>query len=71
MLCNKCKLEINEPEMAENQTICSECKESQAEPVLPDYYYENGYMVFTEHYHLKRGYCCKHGCRHCPWKYTK
>ncbi|WP_245580866.1 DUF5522 domain-containing protein [Daejeonella oryzae] len=26
-------------------------------------------MVFTEKYHLKRGYCCKNKCRHCPWKY--
>jgi 2-iminoacetate synthase ThiH len=32
-----------------------------------DYYFENGYVVFTEQYHLKRGYCCKNGCRHCPW----
>lgn len=36
-----------------------------------DYYIENGYYVFTEKYHLKRGYCCKSECRHCPWKYSK
>ncbi|MCO5251589.1 MAG: DUF5522 domain-containing protein [Candidatus Kapabacteria bacterium] len=24
-------------------------------------------MVFTEKYHLERGYCCKSGCRHCPY----
>ena len=30
-----------------------------------------GYVVFTEHYHLKRGYCCKSGCRHCPYGYDK
>ena len=34
-----------------------------------DYYFnEQGFMVFTEHYHLKRGYCCKSGCKHCPYK---
>jgi uncharacterized protein (TIGR00290 family) len=33
----------------------------------PDYYFENGFMVFTKAYHLKRGYCCKSGCRHCPY----
>jgi len=33
-----------------------------------DYYYDGSYMVFTEKYHLKRGYCCGSGCRHCPWK---
>ncbi|HEY2858871.1 MAG TPA: DUF5522 domain-containing protein [Terracidiphilus sp.] len=32
-----------------------------------DYYLENGLMVFTEAYHLKRGYCCGSGCRHCPY----
>jgi iron complex transport system substrate-binding protein len=33
-----------------------------------DFYYENGLMVFTEKYHLKRGHCCNSGCRHCPYK---
>jgi len=32
-----------------------------------DYYIENGVIVFTEKYHLKRGYCCESGCRHCPY----
>lgn len=36
-----------------------------------DYYIENGLYVFTEAYHLKRGYCCKSGCRHCPYGYMK
>jgi hypothetical protein len=35
------------------------------------YFNEQGLMVFTESYHLKRGYCCKNKCRHCPWKYGK
>jgi len=26
-----------------------------------------GYRCFTEQYHLKRGYCCESGCRHCPY----
>jgi len=33
----------------------------------PDYYFENGLMVMTESYHLKRGYCCENDCRHCPY----
>lgn len=33
-----------------------------------DYYIDNGKWVFTEWYHLKRGYCCKNDCRHCPYK---
>jgi hypothetical protein len=32
------------------------------------YYVENGLYVFTEKFHLKRGYCCANGCRHCPYK---
>ena len=27
-----------------------------------------GYKCFTEKHHLKRGYCCTNGCRHCPYK---
>ena len=33
-----------------------------------DYYQENGCIVFTAAYHLKRGYCCGSGCRHCPYR---
>lgn len=37
-----------------------------------DYYCnEQGYKVFTEKFHLKRGYCCKNGCKHCPYGYDK
>jgi hypothetical protein len=33
-----------------------------------NYYLENGFIVFTAAYHLKRGYCCNSGCRHCPYR---
>lgn len=37
-----------------------------------DYYLsERGFKVFTEKYHLKRGYCCKSGCKHCPYGYDR
>ena len=32
------------------------------------YLSEEGFVVFTEAYHLKRGYCCQSGCKHCPYK---
>ncbi|MBR9860347.1 hypothetical protein GYB22_06285 [bacterium] len=35
------------------------------------YINENGLMVFTEHFHLKRGFCCTNGCKHCPYKNLK
>ncbi|HEX5155313.1 MAG TPA: cysteine-rich CWC family protein [Parafilimonas sp.] len=31
------------------------------------YYFDNGYFVFTELYHLQRGYCCNNNCRHCAY----
>lgn len=37
-----------------------------------DYYLNpDGFIVFTEAYHLKRGHCCKSGCKHCPYGYDK
>lgn len=37
-----------------------------------DYYInEDGNLVFTKEYHLKRGYCCKNKCLNCPWDYGK
>jgi len=36
-----------------------------------DYYWENGKMVMTENYHVNRGYCCKNGCKHCPYENSK
>lgn len=41
-----------------------------AQPALApeDYYMEGQNIVFTAAFHLKRGYCCGSGCRHCPYK---
>ena len=33
-----------------------------------DFYVEDGKVVFTFYYLLRRGYCCNKGCRHCPYK---
>lgn len=35
------------------------------------YYTTEGYKCFTEKFHLKGGYCCKSGCRHCPYGFDK
>jgi hypothetical protein len=35
-----------------------------------DYYVNaQGFMVLTEKYLKKRGYCCENGCMHCPYGY--
>lgn len=40
--------------------------------MIDDYYIdENGNTVFTELFHLKRGFCCDNGCKHCPYKDSK
>jgi len=39
-----------------------------------EYFYRDpktGYIVFTAVKHRHRGYCCKSGCRHCPFSYKK
>jgi len=41
----------------------------QPTPEAGDYYHDpEGRWVFTEAYHLRRGYCCGNGCRHCPFE---
>ena len=41
---------------------------SNPAPKEPDDYFENGLLVYTAAYHLKRGSCCGSGCRHCPYE---
>ena len=36
-------------------------------PIEGDFYLEGSAVVFTEQYHLRRGFCCGNGCRHCPF----
>ena len=37
-----------------------------------DYYLDdNGFVVFEQAFLLKRGFCCKTGCTHCPYGYQK
>jgi hypothetical protein len=37
--------------------------------LAPDeFYFDGPYLVFTAVYHLRRGFCCNSGCRHCPYK---
>lgn len=53
---------------AEQDSGEQDCSE-QNPPLAPeDFYYEGAYLVFTAAYHLKRGYCCNSGCRHCPYR---
>jgi hypothetical protein len=44
------------------------------EPILVqgrDYYMEDGRFVLTAFFLEQRGYCCKNGCRHCPYGFRQ
>jgi hypothetical protein len=51
--------------MSFRDPMATHAPEPAQEP--PDYYVENGLVVYTAAYHLKRGTCCGSGCRHCPY----
>ncbi|MGB9029387.1 MAG: DUF5522 domain-containing protein [Acidobacteriaceae bacterium] len=55
---------------SEPRTERSPEKDSEPRPLVEgdDFYREGPYVVFTEAYHRRRGYCCGSGCRHCPWR---
>ncbi len=68
-LCKNC--------MSELDKMVSKSQESEFPRQAGDfvegihYYREGGLVVFTEFYHLSRGYCCRSGCRHCAYGYKK
>lgn len=37
-------------------------------PEQQAFYFENGLLVYTAAFHVKRGSCCGSGCRHCPYE---
>ncbi|WP_187148864.1 DUF5522 domain-containing protein [Candidatus Korobacter versatilis] len=45
--------------------------DDMAETESTDYYMENGLVVFTAEFLKRRGYCCRSGCRHCPYGFKK
>src|SRR3954447_15210845 len=66
------------PELLNKACLCRHCiteyhRQAQAalpaQKVLPgDFYFDpQGLVVFTAEYHLRRGFCCGSGCRHCPY----
>ena len=68
-LCSSCLEGIAEnPEITWTE-LAARGRELPPTPALDagDYYREGETIVFTEQYHLRRGYCCGSGCRHCPF----
>jgi hypothetical protein len=52
--------------------MAAETDKREPLPLQPgDSYRDGPYLVFTRQYHLRRGYCCGSGCRHCPYQPAK
>lgn len=66
-LCFDCLALLNEKVIQ-----AKHLKAQSGNQLLPNqhYYIENGKMVFTELFLLQRGYCCRSGCRHCPYGFV-
>ena len=57
-----------EPTESSMQSAEQDCSEQNPSLAPEDFYYEGPFLVFTAAYHVKRGYCCNSGCRHCPYR---
>lgn len=49
--------------------MCSDKKPGKkiADDTVDYVFDEQGRVVFTRAFHLKRGFCCGSGCVHCPY----
>src|SRR5687768_8917756 len=73
-LCQKCLREAIQELTSSDRAIAGSTPAPSQTIMNPsplvegeDYYLEGGLFVFTERYHMRRGYCCQNGCRHCPY----
>ncbi len=68
-LCSNCLLELNQLTAKEKEYPFPGRGGELVEGL--HYYKQEDYRVFTEFYLLSRGYCCRSGCRHCPYGFKK
>ena len=68
-LCNECLFHLNELVAKEKEHPFPGRGGDLIEGL--HYYNEGEYRVFTEFYLLSRGFCCRSGCRHCPYGFKK
>jgi hypothetical protein len=68
-LCKDCLTEMDR----QVKTAAAYATTEKNAPLIENiHFYKEGHnWVFTELYHMLRGYCCKNGCRHCPYGYKK
>lgn len=61
-LCNNCLKEINNLVLKANNLPLGNIEGIH-------YIIKNGLLVFTELYHIQRGYCCENDCLNCAYGY--
>ena len=62
------KAVATDPEITRDELAARQRPPATPLTVLPgDTYQEGEAIVFTAQFHLRRGYCCGSGCRHCPY----
>ena len=67
-LCETCLQSIaDDPDITWDALVARRQTLAPPAPIEGDFYLEGSAIVFTEQYHLRRGYCCSSGCRHCPY----
>lgn len=68
-LCKRCLQELDDKVRTAKRYVFPTQKEMFIEGL--HFYKDNGNWVFTEMYHILKGYCCRNGCRHCPYGFQK
>jgi len=61
---------VDDLEGSESKNEEGESKSKQSLEREDFYFNEDGLMVFTEKFLLKRGFCCESGCKHCPYGFN-
>lgn len=64
-LCKNCLSDIDRMVLMAEESVFPSEPSNFVENV--HYYIDAGLWVFTEFYHLSRGYCCGNHCRHCAY----
>lgn len=65
-VCNRCLMELNR-KMGEVSRYPFPTRKEQFVEGL-HFYRDADRWVFTEAYHMARGYCCGNNCRHCAYR---
>ncbi len=66
-ICKNCLIQINQQVNKSHELVFSSKHSDLIEGI--HYNIENRNIVYSEFYHIQRGFCCKMGCRNCAYGY--